>query len=214
MTTAATETSRPAEVAPTIRARGFTPADAGPWDAFVEHCPEATFFHRIGWKDVLEECFGHRTHYVLAERAGKIVGILPLAEVKSFLFGHSLVSLPFCTSAGVAATDAAAVAVLHRAAEEIGGRLGVEHLELRDRERREPDWPQQDLYVGFRKEILPDVEANMQAIPRKQRAMVRKGKKNGLTSHLDATTDRFFALYADNVHRHGTPPFSKRYFDT
>jgi hypothetical protein len=44
------------------------------------------------------------------------------------------------------------------------------------------DWPTQDLYVTFRKEILPDEEANMLAIPRKQRAMVRKGIKNGLTA--------------------------------
>ncbi len=27
------------------------------------------------------------------------------------------------------------------------------------------------------------------------------------------TVDRFFALYADNMHRHGTPPLPKRYFE-
>jgi FemAB-related protein (PEP-CTERM system-associated) len=53
----------------------------------------------------------------------------------------------------------------------------------------------------------------MLAIPRKQRAMVRKGIKNGLASELDSGADRFFALYADNVHRHGTPPLPKRYFE-
>ena len=52
----------------------------------------------------------------------------------------------------------------------------------------------------------------MLAIPRKQRAMVRKGIKNGLRSEIDDGVDRFFALYADNVHRHGTPALSKRYF--
>ncbi len=118
---AAMENLRPVEVAAPIRVRAFTPADAGPWDAFVEACPDATFFHRAGWKGVLEECFGHRTHYLLAERAGTIVGVLPLAEVKSFLFGHSLVSLPFCAYGGVAATASEAVAALHRAAQEIGG---------------------------------------------------------------------------------------------
>jgi hypothetical protein len=50
-----------------------------------------------------------------------------------------------------------------------------------------------------------DEEANMLAIPRKQRAMVRKGIKNGLVSEHRHHVDRFFALYADNVHRHGTP---------
>ncbi len=51
----------------------------------------------------------------------------------------------------------------------------MEHLELRNRDVREPEWPRQDLYVTFRKAILPEMEANMLAIPRKQRAMVRKG---------------------------------------
>ena len=199
--------------APSIGVRPVTPDEAVRWDAFVSGCPEATFFHRIGWKSLLQDCFGHRTHYLLAERASNIVGVLPLAEVKSLFFGHSLVSLPFCAYGGVAATEPDAITALHRSARELGKKLGVEHLELRDRTRREPEWPQQGLYVTFRKAILPDVEANLLAIPRKQRAVVRKGQKNGLTSHIDAGVERFFALYADNMHRHGTPPLSRRYFE-
>ena len=91
--------------------------------------------------------------------------------------------------------------------------LGVNHLELRNIAQRHPDWPTQDLYVTFRKSIAPDLEANMLAIPRKQRAMVRKGIKNGLASEMDPDVDRFFALYADNVHRHGTPALPRRYFE-
>ena len=213
MNLSAIEMGMSSEVTTPIRVRGFRREDATRWDEFVDHCPDATFFHRIGWKAVLEGCFGHKTHYLLAERSARIVGVLPLAEVKSFFFGHSLSSLPFCAYGGAAATEAGVVAALHRAARELGERIGVEHLELRNRAPREPDWPQQDLYVTFRKEILPEVDANMFSIPRKQRAMVRKGIKAGLTSHLDNAADRFFALYADNVHRHGTPPLPKRYFE-
>ena len=54
----------------------------------------------------------------------------------------------------------------------------------------------------------------MLAIPRKQRAMVRKGIKNGLRSEIDTGVDRFFPLYADNMHRHGTPALARRYFET
>ena len=210
--------SSAAELAPIAASPGLSvrlarEGDRGRWDAFVERCPEATFFHRAGWKDVLESVFRHRTFYLLAERDGEITGVLPLAEVKSWLFGHSLVSLPFCVYGGAAATDVAAVPALHAAARDLAGELGVDHLELRNRIAREPGWPRQDLYVTFRKEILPDVEANMLAIPRKQRAMVRKGIQRGLRSELDASVDRFFALYADNVHRHGTPAQSKRYFE-
>jgi len=196
-----------------IEVRLAADTDLPRWEAFVERCPEATFFHRAGWKEAIETAFGHRTVYLLAERAASIVGVLPLAEVKSLLFGHSLVSLPFCVYGGVAATDPAAVPALHAAARDIAVQLGVDHLELRNRVAREPEWPRQALYATFRKEILPEVEANMLAIPRKQRAMVRKGIKHGLRSEIDSSVDRFFRLYADNMHRHGTPPFRKRYFE-
>jgi FemAB-related protein (PEP-CTERM system-associated) len=139
--------------------------------------------------------------------------VLPLAEVKSLLFGHALVSLPFAVYGGVAARTTEAATALDTQAQALAQRLGVSHLELRNVAPRRPDWPTQDLYVTFRKKILPEVDANMLAIPRKQRAMVRKGIKNGLKSELDATVDRFFDLFADNVHRHGTPALPRRYFE-
>jgi FemAB-related protein (PEP-CTERM system-associated) len=97
-------------------------------------------------------------------------------------------------------------------AQAIAKRLDVEHLEFRNVSPRHTDWPTQDLYVTFRKELFAEEEANMLAIPRKQRAMVRKGIKNGLVGEIDDTVDRFFALFADNVHRHGTPAMPKKYF--
>ena len=187
-------------------------ADRARWDAFVSRCPEATFCHRAGWQEVIESTLGHRTWFLYAERAGEIVGILPLAQVKSLLFGNSMASLPFCVYGGVAATDPAAVPALEAAAERLAQETGVAHLEYRNVAPRHGDWPNQDLYVTFRKEILPEVDDNMLAIPRKQRAMVRKGIKAGLRSELDADVERFFALFADNVHRHGTPAMPKRYF--
>jgi len=196
----------------TVQVRPMTPGDVTRWDTFVEACPDATFFHHSAWQGLIERVFGHRTHYLLAERANQIVGVLPLVEVKSLLFGHSVTSLPFAVYGGCASTDSEAIAALHRAADELAAESGASHLELRNRSRREPAWPEQDLYVTFRKPIEADAEANLNAIPRKQRAMVRKGIKNGLTSEIDSTIDRFFDLYADNMHRHGTPPFPKRWF--
>jgi FemAB-related protein (PEP-CTERM system-associated) len=195
-----------------VTVRPFAPADAAAWEAFVEHCPAATFFHRIGWRSIIEDIFRHRCHYLLAESDGVITGVLPLAEVASRLFGHTLVSLPFAVYGGPAAVDAESSRALLGAAVEVGRRRGVEYLELRDREMLAHGWPVQDLYVTFRRLILPDLDANMLAIPRKQRAMVRKGIKHGLKSEIHATTETFFDLYADNMHRHGTPPFPRRYF--
>ena len=184
------------------------------WDDFVLACPQATFFHRAAWQRIMRDEFRHDTYFLYAHEAGRITGVLPLAHVKSMLFGSSLTSLPFAVYGGVAAMDEASATALEAEAERLALQLGVPHLELRHTVRRHTDWPEQDLYVTFRKEILADEEANMLAIPRKQRAMVRKGIKNNLKAEIDGGVDRFFAMYADNVHRHGTPALSKRYFQS
>lgn len=184
------------------------------WDAFVQGEPQATFFHRAAWQGLLENVFRHPTYYLYAEQGGEIEGVLPLAHVRSALFGRSLTSLPFAVYGGVAARTPAAAAQLEAAAQQLARQLGVDHLELRHTVARHPGWPTQHLYVTFRKALLPDPEANRLAIPRKQRAMVRKGINNGLRAEIDPGVERFFALYADNVHRHGTPALPRRYFQS
>jgi FemAB-related protein (PEP-CTERM system-associated) len=188
------------------------PVAAQRWDAFVMACPQTTFFHRAGWLRMVEQVFRHRGFFLYAERDGRIEGVLPLAQVKSLLFGHSLVALPFAVYGGVASESEEAGAALEQEAQAIAKQLGVDHLEFRNVQPRHADWPMQDLYVTFRKEIFADEEANMLAIPRKARAVVRKGIKNDLLSHIDADVNRFFELYASNTHRHGTPAMPKRYF--
>jgi len=205
--------ARASAPAPKLSVRDYRPSDAGRWEAYVARCPAATFFHRIGWREIVEREFRHRTHYLLAERGEIIVGVLPAAEVKSRLFGHALVSLPFCVYGGPAADDDVVARALLDVAEARGLELGTDHLEVRNRFPMRPDWARQDLYVTFRKPLLGETEANLQAVPRKQRAMIRKGVKNGLSSEIDRDAARFFELYADNMHRHGTPPFSRRYFE-
>ena len=187
--------------------------DNASWDAFVMAHPKATFFHRAGWQRVLRQAFGHATHYLYAESGGRITGVLPLAHVRSLLFGSSLTSLPFAVYGGVVADDEGSARLLVEEAQRLARQLGVAHLELRNLERTQPGWPEQDLYVTFRKTLAPDEEANLLAIPRKQRAMVRKGIANGLVGTVDDGVDRFFDLYADNVHRHGTPAMPRRYFE-
>lgn len=188
-------------------------AHSAAWDAFVATCPEATFFHRAGWRQVIERAFGHRTHFLYAQNDDVITGVLPLAEIKSALFGHSLVSLPFCVYGGIAATSEAARIALDQHAQALAAKLGVGHLEYRNLQRQHADWHCKDLYVTFRKSISADLDENMNAIPRKQRAMVRKGIKASLRGEIDHGIERFFSAYATSVRNLGTPVFSRRYFE-
>ena len=183
------------------------------WDEYVGVCPQATFFHRVGWKKVIESAFRHRTYYLYSESGGRITGVLPLGHIKSRLFGNALISTPFCVYGGIATGDREAHELLETAACELARELGVDYLEMRNRQPCREDWPTKQLYVTFRKAIDPEPEQNLLAIPRKQRAMVRKGLEAGLESQFDQTTDRFYAAYSESVRCLGTPVFSRAYFE-
>lgn len=202
----------PRRDAPTLRVREAEAADHARWDAFVEQCPEATFFHRAGWRTVLQDVFGHRAYYLYAESERGIEGVLPLAEIRSALFGHRLVSLPFCVYGGVAAASDAAAGALDDAAQALAELRRVDVLEYRSRRPAHPAWLHEDLYVTFRGVLHPDPERNLLAIPRKQRAMVRKGIKAGLVASVDEGIADFYRAYSESVHRLGTPVYSKGYF--
>jgi len=195
------------------RVRLLDDASEGRWDAFVDACPEATFFHRAGWRRIIEGSFGHACHYLYAEKNGAIAGVLPLAHIRSWLFGKSLISNAFCVYGGPAAANDSARRILTVHAENLAQELGVDYLEYRGRVPRQSDWARnEDLYVSFRKDIDPEPEKNLLAVPRKQRAMIRKGIKAGLVSEIDDDTARLYPVYAASVRNLGTPVFGRRYF--
>ncbi|MBV5307934.1 MAG: FemAB family PEP-CTERM system-associated protein [Chromatium okenii] len=200
-------------LATSVHIRQLSAKDMTRWDAFIEQQLNATFFHRAGWKTVLEQSFGHTAYYLFAESAqGDILGILPLAHIKSRLFGNTLISTPFCVYGGSIAISNEIVQQLDAAACRLAEELQVDCLELRQRSFCHTDWPSKNLYVTFRKPIDADPEKNLLAIPRKQRAMVRKGIQAGLVSCFDDDIDTAHQVYSESVRNLGTPVFSKRYF--
>ena len=189
------------------------------WDAFVAAHPDGTFFHRAAWRHVLAQAFGHRTQYLMTTRDGAVTGVLPLGHVRTALFGSSLISVPFCVYGGPLAADRASFDALVAAAAALMQPARASALELRFQNPPPPDWldpaewpERRDLYATFRKPIGADDDANLKAIPRKQRAMVRKGLERGLRSSAGQDVDLLHRIYAESVRNLGTPVFSRRYF--
>lgn len=193
--------------------RELTDSDRQRWDEFVVGRAEGTFFHRAGWRNVIERGFGHKAHYLLAESNGRVTGVLPLVHLKSMLFANALISTPFCVGGGPLVEDETTRAALDRAALHLADELDVDFVEYRSPPPPAAGWrSRSDLYCGFTRRIEADPERNLLAIPRKQRAEVRKGMKHGLTGEIDQDIDRFYDLFASNVRHHGTPVFGRRYF--
>jgi len=189
--------------------------DAGyaEWDEYVKNHSAGTFFHLSKWQYVLEHGLGHKTYYFVARQNNKIVGVLPLGHIKSLLFGSSLISSPFGVYGGILAESAEVAERLEKEASQLATRLGVDVLEFRNQKEAQNGWLTKELYVTFRKNISDNDEENMLAIPRRQRAMVRKGIKAGLHSVIEKNTDNFYLTFSESVRNLGTPVFPRKYFD-
>lgn len=189
--------------------------DAARWDAFVAATPEATFFHRAGWKTVIERAFGQSCHFLYAERDGAVVGVLPLAHVRSTIFGTRLVAGAWGVAGYPVAADAEALKVLEDGAEALLAETRAEYIEYRDPPAPHDDWHRRDnLYATFDRLIPDDEDATLKDIPRKQRAVVRKALKSGLEARVDDDLGAFYALFSRSMRDLGTPVFSRRYFET
>lgn len=183
------------------------------WDAFVAASREGTFFHLSGWRQVIENAFFHRTHYLEARRSGALSAVLPLTEIRSRLFGHMLISNAFCMYGGTLASDDESKTAVESEAARIARDLNVDFLEFRCRRPEHPDWRQAPaIYCDFRRSLPESPDILLKQIPQKRRNLVRKAMKAGLFSVIEEDVETFYGVYAESVRNLGTPVYSKRYF--
>lgn len=195
----------------------LTPPHEAAWDRFVRSTPEGTFFHQLNWRWLVERTFGHRAHYLLARRGETITGVLPMFELKSLLFGHSLVSIPFAIGGGVAAADPETAQTLLFRAQEIADRLDVDYLELRSEKPASPHLLTKDLYVTFRSDLTQSEDEWLRRMDRKRRQMMNYVLKDKAgftfsTAGIEALP-LFYRMFSESMRHHGTPVYPKLFLE-
>lgn len=189
---------------------------ASEWDAFVRQAPGSTACHWAGWRSVLESVFGHECHYLSARSAdGELAGVLPLVRVRSVLFGHFLVSMPYLNYGGPLGTPEAVRALSARSAD-MARTDRVKRLELRSRVSLPID-----LAVSHRKitvvlDLVPgDPDAVFATFGSKLRSQVRRPRKEGVEVRFGRDqVEPFYRVFAHHMRDLGTPVLPRRYFDS
>ncbi|WP_374939358.1 FemAB family XrtA/PEP-CTERM system-associated protein [Sphingomonas sp. NBWT7] len=171
-------------------------------DAFVRAQPDATPFHLTAWTRAVEHGCGQRARFFVAERGGRIVGYLPLTEMRSALFGKGLVSSAFAVGGGILGDGVEPLATAARA-------LGYPSIELRGGPAPSGWAIDRDTSLGFARPLAPSDEAELLAIPRKQRAEVRKALANDLDVVIGGAelAAEHFRIYAESTRNLGSPVF-------
>jgi FemAB-related protein (PEP-CTERM system-associated) len=200
-------------VEPACQISQLEPGEEAEWDRFVTSSLYGTFFHLTGWRTVVERVLGHRCFSLVARGKEGFTGVFPISWVRSRLFGDCLVSMPLAVYGGICANDEGSYFGLLNAGRDLGKRLGVKYIEMRNRTEPFPSsLPGRDLYVTFVQDLSPGPENLLQGLPRDTRYMVRKSLKAGLDFTEDMSLREFYEIYARNVHRLGTPVFSRELF--
>jgi FemAB-related protein (PEP-CTERM system-associated) len=187
-------------------------------DAFVRDHADGTAFHLAAWQKAIDAGCNQQSFYCIAEDGeGTLAAVLPLTIVHSPLFGRALVSSGFAVGGGILALSDLAAAALERHMIMLAERLSCPSLELRGGQLPSADWQiDTETYLGFSRPLAADDEAELLAIPRKQRAEVRRALGFDLTVEIGSKArdrDAHYAVYAESVRNLGTPVFPRSLFD-
>ncbi len=189
--------------------------DGARWDAFVGGAEDSTFCHLAGWRDIMSDVLGHECPYLVAvDEEGTWRGVLPLVRVRSRLFGHYLVSMPFLSYGGPLGTPAAQHGLVEAAVAE-ARRSSADLLELRTRHRVGCD-----LRVSHRKiTVLLDLPDSAEllwrkGLPSSRRRQISRAQKEEM--HVRFGPDQvepFYEVFARNMRDLGTPVLPRRLFE-
>jgi FemAB-related protein (PEP-CTERM system-associated) len=184
------------------------------WNAFVQEASAASVFHRYEWRDVIARAYGHETHYLLAEEAERVVGVLPLVFIRSHLFGRALVSLPFADYGGIVAGSAPVARALLERAVVLGRAHRAEYLQLRHRE----PVAEVEGAPGDKLTMLLALEREPRGIwdrlPSERRNRIRKAGRAGLAGRVVGAEafEPFYRVLAENMRDIGSPVHSRAFF--
>jgi FemAB-related protein (PEP-CTERM system-associated) len=180
------------------------------WDSYIYESDTSTFYHQIGWRNIVLKTYGHKPRYLVARGDdGGIIGVLPMFLMESRLFGRKLVSVPFAPYGGVCADDAVVRGALVAEGGRVAREIGVDYLEIRglsgDR-RYGSELVTNDAYFTLILRLERDPELVWQRFSRKVRNATRKAMKSGLEVGTGADYVRdFYRIYARNMRDLGAP---------
>lgn len=190
--------------------------NAKEWDDYVQNRDDATPFHQIGWKRIIEKTFGHQSHYLMIKDKGTIKGILPLFLIRSRLLGTFLISLPFVDCGGVIADSQQIASLLIDKAIEIAENTSSNFMELRNlKEIEKAILITKQHKVTFILVLNSNAESLWKnSFSQNVRNKIRKAEKNLLISSGNdhKYIYNFYEIFCRNMRDLGTPVYPLKYF--
>ena len=183
------------------------------WDAFVRQQASGLPTHLFGWRQVMQNTYGYRTHYLMAEKDDQILGVAPFFIVPSQLTGKRMMTMP----GGLCAADKEAAEALLQRSAQIAAGAGLNSTIIQDsREVWSEDLQVQSNHVFWLLALPEKEEVLWSQLDGNIRRQVRKARKNGLRAEVDRSgklLPAFYEMFSRFTHQVGTPVFSYKFLE-
>lgn len=170
---------------------------------------KGSVFHTEGWLRMLEKTQGYKIYRL------KSGGFLPIALVKSRIFGDRLISIPFSDYGGPLARGKNGMKKLIDEAKKLTKELSVDFTEIRTPLSGQgvPGLERRDDYCSF---VLDLTKKDLfQGLEKRVRNGVTKAQREGVKIREATKSDirTFYDLYVTTVMRLGSPPQAISFFE-
>ena len=200
-----------------------TDQDAGAWAGYVVAADLDGHFLDFAWRRIIQTSLRHRPLYLIARRQEAVTGLLPLFDVRSRLFGRSLISVPFLNGGGIVASDASTTRALLSKVDDIVKHGGYRYSELRHRDvlrHGAEELTYRQHKVSMRLPLDNDPDVLFQGFKAKLRSQIRRPRKAGAKAQVvngsnavARDIDAFYKVFAENMRDLGTPVFPRSLFE-
>ena len=197
----------------TVEVTSIAPGD---WDNYVTTHHAATAYHRAAAVRIGAEAFNLRTYFMVARAAGRVIGVLPLVEQSSLVFGRYLISVPFLTYGGLLAESAESALLLAERAGALAAERKAGHVEL----RQSIAVPGLTLAQRLDKvSLVLDLPGSQRDLAKQLGSKLRSQIKRAQREQPEICWGReeliadFYDVFAESMHQLGTPVYPRRFFD-
>jgi len=183
------------------------------WNEYIAKCQDATFYHQLGWRTVIEKTYGLRSVYLMATEHGEVAGVLPLFSMENKVLGNKLISLPYAPYGGISSNNSLAEQMIFDEIKSIAGKMGVRHIEFRNLNYQNFESSVDKSYFTLILNVNRDISSLWGQLRKSMRRYVKKSMENNLEVIL-ASNDvkNFYDVYSRHMRDLGSPVHSYDFF--
>jgi hypothetical protein len=187
----------------------LNPLETPNWDDMLRQSAQATVFHTAAWARVLVESYGYTPLYFTLLDQDRLVGLIPVMEVDSFLTGKRGVALPFTDRCDPVCPDAGTFDNLLQGVLEYGRKARWKTVEFRGEYGSLHGRPAGALYLQHDLVLPPEPEAARRSFRSSTSRNIRKAENEGVSVSVDTRLESmaaYYRLHCVTRRAHGLPP--------